>query len=136
MIKSIAKTLTFVLLLMVFVQSCKSEPTQQEITLTYLVKDNKLQYNREDGSTFLGVNPKFTVFATVTNTSDYGGVFKLYAEVSSQGDKISFSQEQFIASGETVTISQTKEINHYSFQANLSFDNWGIVAPTKVITIK
>lgn len=118
------------------IQSCESGPKTQDVTLSYLIKDNKMYYDREDGSTLFDVYPKFTVYTTITNTSDYGGVFGFYAVVSSQGNVIEFNQEQYIASGQTVTFSQAKEIEHYSFQKNINIDSWGIVAPTKTINLK
>lgn len=128
--------ITLLMLLSIFILSCNSSPKTQDINLTYLIKDNKLFYDRVSGSTLLGENPKLKVFTTVTNTSDYGGVFKFYAKLSSQGNIVEFSEEQFIASGQTVTFSQTKEINHYSFQANVEVDSWGIIAPIKTINLK
>ena len=121
---------------LLIIQACDSSPKTQDITLSYLIKDNTMHYDREDGSTFLGVYPKFTVSTTITNTSDYGGVFGFYAKVSSQGNVVEFNQEQFIPSGQTVTFTQTKEIEHYSFQKNVNIDSWGIIAPTKTINLK
>ena len=128
--------MTLLMLLSLFILSCNSSPKTQEVNLTYLIKDNNLFYDRESGSTFLGENPKLKVSTTVTNTSDYGGVFKFYAKLSSQGSIVEFNEEQFIASGQTVTFSQTKVINHYSFQTNVVVDNWGIIAPIKTINLK
>jgi hypothetical protein len=124
------------MLISLFILSCNSGPKTQDVNLTYLIKDNKLFYDRIPGSTLFNENPKLKVSTTVTNTSDYGGVFKFYAKLTSQGNVIEFSEEQFIESGKTVTFSQTKEINHYSFQANVEVENWGIIAPIKTIFIK
>ncbi|NVO09601.1 MAG: hypothetical protein HXX16_06545 [Bacteroidales bacterium] len=125
---------TLILFVSIFIQSCG--PKTKEVPLTYLIKDNKLFYDRESGATLLGVNPKLKVYTTITNTSDYGGVFKFYAKLSSQGNTVEFSEEQFIASGQAVTFSQVKDINPYSFQTNVQVDDWGIIAPTKTIDVK
>lgn len=130
---------TFILSLIVsstLIQACDSRPKTQDITLTYLIKDNTLYYNRVDGSTFIGIHPRLEVSTTITNTSDYGGVFKFFAKISSQGNVIEFNDEQFIASGQTITFSQTKDIEHFSFQKNIQIDSWGIIAPIKTIPLK
>ena len=81
-----------------------------------------MYYNRTNGATLLSENPKLKVYCTVTNTSDYGGVFKFYATLSSQGNKVNFEDEQFLASSATATFSEEKEINPYSFETNVSVD--------------
>ncbi len=128
---------TFYLILIVLIgifQACvNSTPKNHEIILTYLVKNKSMYYNRTNGATLLSENPKLKVYCTVTNTSDYGGVFKFYATLSSQGNKVNFEDEQFLASGATATFSEEKEINPYSFETNVSVDEWGIIAPTKTI---
>jgi len=129
------------------IQSCNNstpKPTRQEpytviekqeITLTYLIQDKELYYNRVGGAILLNENPKFCVYCTVTNTSDYSGVFKLYAKISSQGNTIEFNKEEFIKSGESKKLYQEKEINPYSFETNVTVDSWGIIAPKKIIDV-
>ena len=123
-----------ILTFLTFLFSCDALNRKEEVTLTYLIKDNDLLYTREPGLSLLKEFPRIKVETTVTNTSEHGGVFKFYATISSQGDVLSFSEEQYIASGQTITFSQTKEVDHYSFQANIKVDNWGITPPTKVLT--
>jgi hypothetical protein len=120
----------------ILTQSCNFGPQTQNITLTYLVKDNNLYYNRITGAILLGENPKLRVYTTVTNTSDYGGVFKFYAKLSSQGNSIEFQNEKYIGSGSTVTFSEEKEINPYSFETNVKVDSWGIIAPIKTVQLR
>jgi len=117
-------------------QSCNNGPKTQSVTLSYLIKDNNMHYQRIAGVVLLGENPKMKVYATVTNTSDYGGVFKFYAKLSSQGNTIEFNNEQYIASGSTIEFSEEKEINPYSFETNVKVVDWGIIAPTKTIQLK
>ncbi len=125
---------SLVIIFMTFLFSCDALERKEEITLTYLIKNNDLVYTREPGLSLLNEFPKLKVETTVTNTSEYGGVFKFYATLSSQGNVINFSEEQYISSGQTVTFIQSKEIDHYSFQANVIVDNWGITPPTKILT--
>ncbi len=109
---------------------------KQEVTLTYLVDDNNLEYDRIDGMILLDELPRLKVYCTVTNTSDYGGNFVFYATLSSQGNQIEFRDEEYIGSGEKVTFSQEKEINHYSFESNVKVVDWGIIAPTKTVDVE
>jgi len=136
---------TSFLLIIVFLsllvhQSCQRTPRpytvyeNREVTLSYLVKDNKIYYERTMGAALLGVNPKMKVSCTVTNTSDYSGIFKLKATLMSQGNSLDFEKEQFIASGATALISEEKEINPYTFEANVSA-SWNIEAPTKTLIV-
>ncbi len=133
-------------LLVTFLQSCgnstpktKEEPytviEKQDTTLTYLIKDNEMHYNRIVGAILLGQNPGMRVYATVTNTSDYAGVFKLNATLSSQGNTIEFEVEEYIAAGATKDLIQSKEINPYSFETNVKVDKWGITAPKRSINV-
>ena len=108
---------------------------QQNITLSYLIKDDKLYYERITGMSLLGQKPGMKVYTTVTNTSDYGGVFRLYAKLSSQGNVLEFNAEQYIGPGATVILEKEMEINPYSFEANVEVDKWGITAPTKSINV-
>lgn len=110
--------------------ACQNRP--KEIVLTYLVQDNTIKYERTPGSTFLEINPRVRVYAVVTNTSDYGGVFKLRGTLSSQGNTISFEAEDFIASGQKVTLQDEIEVNHYSFEKNITAD-WRVIAPIKTL---
>lgn len=135
-----------ILLIVFLLQSCNSTPKtreeqyteieKQEITLTYLVNDHKIYYHRTDGAILFGENPKMKVYCSVTNTSDYGGVFKLYAKLSSQGSVIDFENEQYIGAGSTVELSEEKEINPYSFETNVEVGDWGIIAPTKTVDVE
>jgi len=126
---------TVVLIIAGLIPACNSGPKTQDITLSYLVKDDVMHYQRIGGAILIGVNPKMQVSVTITNTSDYGGVFKFYAKLSSQGNSIEFNEEKYIKSGETVTLTQEKEINPYSFESNVNVDSWEIIAPTKTIQI-
>jgi hypothetical protein len=76
------------------------------------------------------------VHATVTNTSDYGGVFKLYAKLSSQGNTIDFETEEYIAAGATKELVQEKEINPFSFETNVQAEERYIIAPTKSVDVQ
>ncbi len=78
----------------------------------------------------LGENPEFYVYATLTNTSDHGGTFQLYATVTSQGNKLEFLIDAYVPAGATREMRQTKEINPFSFEADVTLDSWGIRAPT------
>jgi hypothetical protein len=134
-----------ILLIVFLIQSCNSTPKtreeqyteieKQEITLTYLVNNNKIYSHRTEGAILFGDNPKMKVYCNVTNTSDYGGVFKLYAKLTSQGNEINFQDEQYVGAGSTVEFSEEKEINPFSFQTNVEFGDWGIIAPTKSINV-
>ncbi len=106
---------------------------QQEVTLEYIVKDG-LYHHRTDAilAGFVS-NPKMKVYCTVTNTTNYNGVFKLYATMSCQGDKIEFNAEEFIPAGSAKEISCEKEINPFSFEADVKIDNWGITPPTVTV---
>jgi len=109
---------------------------KQTVTLTYLIENNKLYYERSPGSTFFDELPSMKVYCTVTNTSEYGGIYKLYATLTSQGNTVDFADEKFIGAGATIELSETKKINHYSFQSNILVDKWGIVAPEKEIDVQ
>ena len=113
-----------------------TEIEKQEITLTYLVNDNKIHTHRTDGAILFGNKPKMKVYCSVTNTSDYGGVFKLYAKLTSQGGVLDFENEQYISAGSTVELSEEKEINPYSFETNVEVGDWGIIAPTKTVDVE
>lgn len=136
-------TTTFLQLIICFsmlvLLSCHHTPQpytvyeNREVILSYLVKDNKIYYERTMGAALLGVNPKMKVFCTLTNTSDYSGVFKLKATLMSQGNSLVFEKEQFIASGATALLSEEKEINPYTFETNVSV-SWNIEAPKKTLT--
>jgi hypothetical protein len=134
-------------LLITFLQSCgnstpktREEPytviEKQNVTLTYLIKDNEIYYQRIIGAVLLGENPKMKVYATVTNTSDYAGVFKFYAKLSSQGNTIDFETEEYIGAGATKVLVQEKEINPYSFETNVQVDKWGVIAPLKSVDVQ
>ena len=135
------------LILICFFQSCgnstpqtRKEPytviEKQNITLTYLVKNNDIYYQRIMGAIAFGQNPKMKVYATVTNTSDYGGVFTLYAKLSSQGNTIDFGTEEYIAAGATKELVQEKEINPFSFETNVKVEERYIIAPTKSVDVQ
>lgn len=111
-------------------------PKTQDITLTYLVKDNQMSYQRIPGTKLLNVKPRMKALVLVTNTSDYDGVFKFYATITSQGNSITLQDEEFIKSGQTVELGDEVEINHYSFDAGVEIPSWGIIAPVKTITLQ
>ena len=102
---------------------------ETEIRLTYI--NESLYYSRTPG--FIFDNPTMEVYCDVTNTSDYGGVFTLYCTLTSQGSEVYFEDEAYISSGETVRLSEIKDINAYSFETNVKADSWGILAPTKTV---
>ena len=103
---------------------------KEEVTLTYLIENDKIYYERTDGVLAgLFANPRMKVYCTVTNTSDYNGTFKLYATMSSQGQKIEFEDEKFLKSGDTKILEQEIEINPCSFETGVEIDKWGIIAP-------
>lgn len=110
-------------------------PKTQDIQLSYLVKENKMSYQRIPGAKLLGQKPRLKASVVVTNTSDYGGVFKFYATMTSQGNSITLQNEEYIAAGATIELSDDVEINHYSFDADVEIPNWGISAPVKTITL-
>jgi hypothetical protein len=89
-----------------------------------------MHYNREEGAVLLRDNPKLTMSCEVTNKSEEGGYFEFYANFASQGDMVSISQKEYISGGTTITINAEKEINPFSFKANLEVTDWGIKAPT------
>ncbi len=123
--------------------SCDNRNERQEaytviedktITLSYSDGDG-LYYEREAGILLLGVYPTIEVYCYVTNTSDYGGLFKLNASLSSQGQTLYFKAEEYIGSGNKVKLSQKKEINAFSFETNVNVDDWEIIAPEKTIQV-
>lgn len=139
--------LFLMLLLIFFFQSCGNsapktreeqytEIEKQEITLTYLINNNKIYYHRTTGAILFGENPKMKVYCSVTNTSEYSGVFKLYAKLTSQGNVIDFQNEQYIGAGSTIELSEEKVINPYSFETNVEVGDWGIIAPTKTVDVE
>jgi len=135
-----------ILVLLITISSCSSpvktrdetyiEIEKEQISLTYLVKDKVLHYERISGAILLNQNPKYEVYTVVTNTSDYGGVFKLKTKISCQGNTLEFETEDFIASGETKELKQVKEINPFSFEANVTVDYWKIIPPTKEVDVQ
>jgi uncharacterized protein (UPF0248 family) len=137
----LTKTVSILILLIVIIQSCgetkrktKEEAytviEKQDVTLTYLVNDNQISYHRTDGNILFGDNPKMKVYCSVTNTTEHGGVFKLYATMASQGNTLQFNDEKYLSAGETKEFTQEVEINPYSFETNVEIDSWGIIAPT------
>ena len=134
-----------IIIFAIFMQSCQNcdlvdvpyteeEPytviEKTDVTLNYNIENNKMYYLRHEGAILFGDNPTMDAYTTVTNTSEYGGTFEFYAYLTSQGDKIEFRTEKYISSGSTETISITKELNPYSFKANVEVANWGVNAPT------
>lgn len=136
-------------LLMIFVVGCgqyssddernrsRTEPyidiVEKEITLTYDVEEGGLYYRRYSGYIIDDSHPSLRVSCTITNTSEYGGTFVLYAKLSSQGDVVAFKASKFIQAGQTAEIVSQKEINDYTFQANVEVDSWRIKAPKRKI---
>jgi len=133
------------LLLLLFLYSCKQDcidvdvpyteqesytDTEQEtIKLEYNIENGGLYHKRIQGAVLFSENPKLEIYCTVRNISKEGGEFELYATLSSQGDKIDFNKAAYIGAGETYMFDITKEINPYSFSANIEVDTWGINAP-------
>jgi len=128
----------FLVISFVSFQSCAKRTRQEPYTeiekkqtaLTYLVPENKMYYMRQGGAVLFGTNPKLKAYCDVTNTSEHDGVFKFHATLSSQGNTVDYEVEKFIKSGESVRLSQEKEINPFSFETNVQVNDWGIVAPT------
>lgn len=87
-------------------------------------------YKRTGGAILFGTNPTLKAYCDVTNTSEHNGVFKFHATLSSQGNTVDFEDEKFIKSGESVQLSEEKEINPFSFETNVHVKNWGVDAPT------
>jgi len=122
----------------VLLQSCTKRTRQEpyaeiektQITLTYLVSEKTMFYKREGGAILFGTNPRLKAYCDITNTSEHDGVFKFYATLSSQGNSVEFEDEKFIKSGESVRLSEEKEINPFSFETNVAVDKWGVTAPT------
>ena len=112
------------------------EIEKQKIKLTYLVKDDKMRYKRTDGVMLLNQLPKLTVYTTITNTSSYDGVFEFKAKLTSQNNSIYFSTKEFIPAGSTLVFKQTKEINYYSFSANVDVDSWSVIPPIKSVNVE
>ena len=103
----------------------------QTITLTYLVENNKMYYNRVAGSTLFGDLPKLEAYCMVTNTGEKGGVFEFVADMESQGQVLHFKASKYISVGETAKIAEVKTINHYSFaEETIEVTSWNINAPT------
>lgn len=98
--------------------------------LNFEIENNKIFYKRVDGLILGGDNPKIELSCKVTNTSDHTGEFTLYATVTSQGDKVEFNEKAYIPSGTTYEFISRKEINPFSFKANLEVADWGIIPPT------
>lgn len=137
------KKLFILLTIIIGFFSCDNRKARQEaytviedktITLSYSAGDG-LYYRREAGILLLGANPKLEVYCYVTNTSDYGGLFKFNATLSSQGQTLYFKAEEYIGSGNRVMLSQKKEINPFSFETNVNVDDWNIIPPNKTIQV-
>lgn len=103
------------------------------IKLTYEVEEGGLYWQRHSGYIIDDSRPSIEISCMVSNTSEHGGTFVLYAYMSSQGSKIKFKVNKYIGAGETVSISQNKMINDYTFQTDVKVDKWGIIAPEKEI---
>lgn len=91
-----------------------------------------MRYERTPGIPLLKVNPKIKAWVTVTNTSDYGGVFQFNAKIFCQGNTIELGAEEFIPSGSTIDLEDEVEINPHSFEAQITAD-WKVIAPVKTI---
>ena len=98
--------------------------------LSFKIENDKIYYKRESGAIVFGDNPKLIVSATVTNTDDLSGDFTLTATVESQGDFVNFEKSIFINAHETVEIIAEKEINPFTFQANVEIKRWNVEPPT------
>ncbi len=102
----------------------------EQITLEYSVENNKLYYERKEGAIILGENPKFNVNCKVINKGEQGGEFELYATITSQGDKIEINEKKFIPAQSVGEFVIQKEINPFSFKADVNIEDWGIKPPT------
>lgn len=87
------------------------------VELTY--SQERGEWNREDGLPGF-VQPKLTVNCYITNTSAYDGMFKVHFVFNSQGDEVNFSASEYVRAGERKLFSIEKEINHFTFQTNVS----------------
>ncbi|WP_404812706.1 hypothetical protein ACIRNY_04545 [Capnocytophaga canimorsus] len=106
---------------------------KERVELGYKVIDNKMWSERIQGAILFGENPKMKVYTRVANISEHGGVFAFYAKLNSQGQTVEFRKEEYIPSGTTKEISITKEINPFTFQAEVKIEKWYIKAP--IVTI-
>ncbi len=140
---SLKKILVFFIFIFLIFVSCKKDCIEVEVPYTVeeeytdiemqdihlKYESGKLYHSRIGGAILFGENPQYEIECSVTNTSEYGGKFKLYATLSSQGDILKFSEEAYIGAGVTHDYEATKEINPYTFEANVEVIDWGIVAP-------
>ena len=120
-----------------YVEEEYTDIEEVEKTLSYVIQDNSIYHNRIGGLEGLfGIGeqlPQYFVYATVTNTSLHGGVFQLYATVTSQGSVVNFLTDMYIPAGQTRELRQTKDINHHSFKAEVDITTWGIRPPTVTV---
>ncbi|MDR2971635.1 MAG: FHA domain-containing protein [Bacteroidales bacterium] len=104
---------------------CEETYTEYEnISVPITWKEKGAGYHREEGNPIpsLAPYPKLTFHCYVTNTSENGATFTLNADVVSSDEEISFSVSKYIAPGITDLLSQTKDIRHYTFKNNVSWD--------------
>lgn len=103
---------------------------KNELKLEYVIYNKYIYIRRHDGLILFGANPSMEVYAIVTNISEYGGNFELYAYMSSQGDRMEFRDRKYIFPGKTDTIRIVKGLNPFTFMANVVIDDWGLISPT------
>lgn len=97
-------------------------------TLTYKIK-GQMYYKRISGTLLFGNHPKLEAYCEVTNTSDYGGNFHFYANLTSSDNEVLLTSDKYIEAGRTVTMRAIEEIPHKSFQ-DVNVSEWGVDAPT------
>jgi hypothetical protein len=103
------------------------------VTLSYKISDGKMWHRRIEGTILFGDNPVLEIWTTVINTDEYGGTFTFSGKLSSQGNTVDFSDSHYISAGNTYKFVVQKEINPYSFKANVEVDNWSVRAPTVTV---
>jgi hypothetical protein len=107
-----------------------STTEKTNVTLSYEISDGKMWHRRIEGTILFGDNPQLKIWTIVTNTDKYGGTFIFSGKMSSQGNTIDFSDSHYISAGNTYKFLVRKEINPYSFKADIKVDYWSVKAPT------
>ena len=135
------KKLIYLLLVILSATACK-HTRKVPYTETEIQKE-KLSFTQETGywqrkDGFPGVSfPKLVGYGFMTNTSTHDGTFKMHFVFSSQGDQLDVVATEYVKAGERKQIIMEKEINHYTFQTNVTMKTI-VEAPTldveKVVT--
>jgi plastocyanin len=103
-----------------------TEIEKENITLDY--NKETAFYKRESGIPGF-VMPKMNVYCNLTNTTRHDGNFTVNFIIKSQGSNLTFEVTKYVKAGDTVYFSDTKEINHYSFENGVEL-TVTVVAPT------